>query len=159
MIPVPDAFAPLLTQGELGMNVDAKWGLLSCMRRLSPQTTSLQVLNQAEVGNTTSADHLLQRQPCHHCIHMASDAIPRLVTEGHPMLCRLAASPCQCRSKTQLLTNVSYTAEQLYCLDQAGLGGQCIAPSTVNLGLTIHTGWTCQLMNETMRHFAVKTAC
>ena len=26
-----------------------------------------------------------------HCMHMASDAIPRLVTEGHPMLCRLAA--------------------------------------------------------------------
>ena len=85
-----------------------------------------------------------------HCIHMASEAIPRLVTEGHPMLCQLAASPCQCRSKTQLLTNVSYAAEQLFCLDQAGLGGQCIVPSTVNLGLTIHTGWTCQLTNETM---------
>ena len=85
-----------------------------------------------------------------HCIHMASAAIPRLVTEGHPMLCQLAASPCRCRSKTQLLTNVSYAAEQLFCLDQAGLGGQCIVPSTVNLGLTIHTGWTCQLTNETM---------
>ena len=85
-----------------------------------------------------------------HCIHMASEAIPRLVTEGHPMLCQLAASPCQCRSKTQLLTNVSYAAEQLFCLDQAGLGGQCIVPSTVNLGLTIHTGWTCQLTHETM---------
>ena len=85
-----------------------------------------------------------------HCIHMASEVIPRLATEGHPMLCRLAASPRQCRSKTQLLTNVSYTSEQLYCLDQAGLGGQCIAPSTVNLGLTIHTGWTCQLTNEAM---------
>ena len=85
-----------------------------------------------------------------HCIHMASEAIPRLVTEGHPMLCRLAASPCQRRSKTQLLTNVSYAAEQLFSLDQAGLGGQCIVPSTINLGLTIHTGWTCQLTNETM---------
>ena len=85
-----------------------------------------------------------------HCIHMASEATPRLVTEGHPMLCRLAASPCQCRSKTQLLTNVSYTTEQLFSLDQAGLGGQCIVPSTVNLGLTIHTGGTCQLTNEAM---------
>ena len=85
-----------------------------------------------------------------HCIHMASEAIPRLATEGHPLLCQLAASPCQRRSKTQLLTNVSYAAEQLFCLDQAGLGGQCIVPSTVNLGLTIHTGWTCQLTNETM---------
>ena len=28
--------------------------------RLSPQTTSLQILNLAEVGNTASADHLLQ---------------------------------------------------------------------------------------------------
>ena len=93
-----------------------------------------------------------------HCMHMASDAIPRLVTEGHPMLCRLAASPCQCRSKTQLLTNVSYSAEQLYCLDQAGLGGQCIVPTTVNLGLTIHTGWTCQLMNETMVKVQLQTS-
>ena len=93
-----------------------------------------------------------------HCTHMASDAIPRLVTEGHPMLCRLAASPCQCRSKTQLLTNVSYSAEQLYCLDQAGLGGQCIVPTTVNLGLTIHTGWTCQMMNETMVKVQLQTS-
>ena len=93
-----------------------------------------------------------------HCMHMASDAIPRLVTEGHPMLCRLAASPCPCRSKTQLLTNVSYSAEQLYCLDQAGLGGQCIVPTTVNLGLTIHTGWTCQLMNETMVKVQLQTS-
>ena len=60
VIPVPDAFAPLPTQGELGMNIDAKWGLPSCMRRLTPQTTSLQILNLAEVGNTASADHLLQ---------------------------------------------------------------------------------------------------
>ena len=93
-----------------------------------------------------------------HCMHMASDAIPRLVTEGHPMLCRLAASPCKCRSKTQLLANVSYSAEQLYCLDQAGLGGQCIVPTTVNLGLTIHTGWTCQLMNETMVKVQLQTS-
>ena len=93
-----------------------------------------------------------------HCMHMSSDVIPRLVTEGHPMLCRLAASPCQCRSKTQLLTNVSYSAEQLYCLDQAGLGGQCIVPTTVNLGLTIHTGWTCQMMNETMVKVQLQTS-
>ena len=74
------------------------------------------------------------------------------------MLCRLAASPCQCRSKTQLLTNVSYSAEQLYCLDQAGLGGQCIVPTTVNLGLTIHTGWTCQMMHETMVKVQLQTS-
>ena len=60
VIPVPDAFAPLPTPGELGMNIDTKWGLPACMRRLSPQTTSLQILNLAEVGNTASADHLLQ---------------------------------------------------------------------------------------------------
>ena len=60
VIPVPDAFAPLPTQSELGVNIDAKWGLPSCMRRLTPQTTPLQILNLAEVGNTASADHLLQ---------------------------------------------------------------------------------------------------
>ena len=76
--------------------------------------------------------------------------VPRLSTEGHPLLCRLAASPCQCRSKTQLLTNVGYTSSQLCRLDHAGLGGQCIVPSTVNLGLTLHTGWTCQLTSDVM---------
>ena len=85
-----------------------------------------------------------------HCIQLPSVAIPRLSAEGHPFLCRLAASPCQCRSKTQLLTNVEYTSSQLYRLDQAGLGGQCIVPSTVNLGLTLYTGWTCQLTSEGM---------
>ena len=60
VIPVPDAFAPLPTSGELGMNIDTKWGLPACMRRLSPQTTSLQILDHAEVGSTASADHLLQ---------------------------------------------------------------------------------------------------
>ena len=85
-----------------------------------------------------------------HCIQLPSEAMPRLATEGHPLLCRLAASPCQCRSKTQLLTNVGYTSSQLYCLDRAGLGGQCIVPSTINLGLTIHTGWTCQITSDTM---------
>ena len=85
-----------------------------------------------------------------HCIQMPSEAIPRLSSEGRPLLCRLAASPCQCRSKTQLLTNAEYTPSQLYRLDHAGLGGQCIVPSTVNLGLTLHTGWTCQLTSNVM---------
>ena len=31
-------------------------------------------------------------------------------------------------------------------------------PSTVNLGLTIHTGWTCQLMNETMVKVQLQTS-
>ena len=60
VIPVPDSFAPLPTPGELGMNIDTKWGLPACMRRLSPQTTSLQILDLAEVGCAASADHLLQ---------------------------------------------------------------------------------------------------
>ena len=45
------------------MNIDAKWatwGLPYCMRALIPRTTPLQLLNLAEVGNTASADHLLQ---------------------------------------------------------------------------------------------------
>ena len=85
-----------------------------------------------------------------HCIHMSSTDIPKMPSEGHPLLCRLAASPCQCRSKTQLLTNVEYSSCQLYRLDQAGTGGQCMVPSTVNLGLTLHTGWTCQLTSDVM---------
>ena len=72
-----------------------------------------------------------------HCIHMSSTDIPKLPLEGHPLFCRLAASPCQCRSKTQLLTNAEYSSSQLYRLDQAGIGGQRIVPSTVNLDLTL----------------------
>ena len=60
VIPVPEAFAPLPTRTELGMNIGAKWGLPYCMRALIPRTTPLQLLNLAEVGNTASADHLLQ---------------------------------------------------------------------------------------------------
>ena len=85
-----------------------------------------------------------------HCIHMSSTDIPKMPSEGRPLLCRLAASPCQCRSKTQLLTNAEYSSCQLYRLDQAGIGGQCIVSSTVNLGLTLHTGWTCQLTSDVM---------
>ena len=81
---------------------------------------------------------------------MSSTDIPNLPLAGHPLLCRLAASPCQCRSKTHLLTHAEYTSSQLYRLDQAGLGGQCIVPSTVNLGLTLYTGWTCQLTSDVM---------
>ena len=42
------------------MNIDAKWGLPECMRELVPHTTPLRILSLAEVGNTASADHLLQ---------------------------------------------------------------------------------------------------
>ena len=74
------------------------------------------------------------------------------VLNGHPLLLQLAASPCDCRSKTQLLTSAASSAAQLYHIDRAGLGAQCIAPSTVNLGLTIHTGWACQLHAEQMEY-------
>ena len=60
VIPVPEAFAPLPSRRELGMNIDAKWGLPECMRDLTPHTTPLRILSLAKVGNTASADHLLQ---------------------------------------------------------------------------------------------------
>ena len=69
---------------------------------------------------------------------------------GHPLLFQLAASPCDCRSKTQLLTSAAFSASQCYQVDRAGLGGQCIVPTTVNLGLTIHTGWSCRIQTEQM---------
>ena len=60
VIPMPNAFAPLPTRAELGMNIEAQWGLPYCMRTLASHTTPLHILNLAEVGNTASADHLLQ---------------------------------------------------------------------------------------------------
>ena len=69
---------------------------------------------------------------------------------GHHLLFQLSASPCKCRSKTQLLTNDAFTAAQLYQVDRAGLGGQCIVPATINLGLTIHTGWSCSIQADQM---------
>lgn len=75
---------------------------------------------------------------------------------GHPLLFQLAASPCDCRSKTQLLTSAAFTPPQFYQVDRAGLGGQCIVPSTVNLGLTIHTGWACRVQAEQMEHMPLQ---
>ena len=80
-----------------------------------------------------------------HCVMFHAAHRHDWVLNGHPLLLQLAASPCDCRSKTQLLTSAAFSAAQLYHVDRAGLGAQCIVPSTVNLGLTIHTGWACQL--------------
>ena len=89
---------------------------------------------------------------------MSSGEVPTLPLLGHPLLCQLAASPCTCRSKTQLLTNTEYSSSQLYQLDVAGLGGQRIAPSTVNLGLTLRTGWTCLLNRDFMQKVPIQVS-
>ena len=77
---------------------------------------------------------------------------PVKVQHGHCLLLQLAASPCSRRSKTQLLTSDAFSLAQLYQVDRAGLGCQCIAPSTVNLGLTIHTGWACSIQADQMEY-------
>ena len=87
-----------------------------------------------------------------HCALFRTSQIHEWAQHGHPLLLRLAASPCSCRSKTQLLTSDAYTLTQLYQVDQAGLGNQCIASTTINLGLTIHTGWTCNLHADQMEY-------
>ena len=87
-----------------------------------------------------------------HCVLFRTSQIHAWVDHGHPLLLKLAASPCTCRSKTLLLTSDSLTVAQLYKLDRAGLGNQCIVPSTVNLGLTLHTGWTCTLQSDRMEY-------
>ena len=132
-----------LTEGTL-RKIDDVW------RHVTPIHEEGQATCSAALQQVPSYTRHFVLRHGDHCIQLPSEAIPRLATEGRPLLCRLAASPCQCRSKTQLLTNVGYTSSQLYCLDRAGLGGQCIVPSTINLGLTIHTGWTCQITSETM---------
>ena len=85
-----------------------------------------------------------------HCVLFHTRQIHEWVQHGHHLLLQLAASPCKCRSKTQLLTSDAFTAAQLYQVDRAGLGGQCVAPATVNLGLTIHTGWSCSTQADQM---------
>ena len=59
-IPFPETFAPLPTQEETGMTKDARWMLPPSMKLLEARTFGLQILSLAEVGNTVSADHLLQ---------------------------------------------------------------------------------------------------
>ena len=85
-----------------------------------------------------------------HCALFHASQVHEWSRNGHPLLFQLSASPCKCRSKTQLLTSEAYSAKQFYQADCAGLGGQCIVPATVNLGLTLHTGWTCLLQEEQM---------
>ena len=87
-----------------------------------------------------------------HCAMFHATQQHEWMQHGHPLLLQLAASPCDCRSKTQLLTSAAFSAAQLYQVDRAGLGGQCIVPNTVNLGLTIHTRWSCQLHAEQMEY-------
>ena len=59
-IPFPATFAPLPTQEETGMTTEAQWALPPSMQLLQSGTIVLQILSLAEVGNTVSADHLLQ---------------------------------------------------------------------------------------------------
>ena len=59
-IPFPETFAPLPSQEETGMTVEARWALPPSMKVLEARTFGLQILSLAEVGNTVSADHLLQ---------------------------------------------------------------------------------------------------
>ena len=87
-----------------------------------------------------------------HCALFHTSQIHEWVQHGHSLLLQLAASPCSCRSKTQLLTSEALTLPQLYQVDRAGLGCQCIVPSTVNLGLTIHTGWSCSIQADQMEY-------
>ena len=87
-----------------------------------------------------------------HCVLFRTSQMHGWADRGHPLLLQLAASPCQCRSKTQLLISDALTAAQLYEVDRAGLGNQCIVPTTVNLGLTLHTGWACGLQTEEMEY-------
>ena len=87
-----------------------------------------------------------------HCALFHTSQIHEWVQHGHSLLLQLAASPCSCRSKTQLLTSEALTLPQLYQVDRAGLGCQCIVPSTVNLGLTIHTGWSRSIQADQMEY-------
>ena len=87
-----------------------------------------------------------------HCALFRACQIHDWLEHGHPLLLQLAASPCTCRSKTQLLISDALTAAQLYQVDRAGLGNQCIVPTTVNLGLTLHTGWACSIQTEEMEY-------
>ena len=96
--------------------------------------------------------HYLVLRHGEHCAMFHATQQHEWMQHGHPLLLQLAASPCDCRSKTQLLTSAAFSAAQLYQVDRAGLGGQCIVPNTVNLGLTIHTGWSCQLHAEQMEY-------
>ena len=101
---------------------------------------------------TVSYAHYFVLRHGNHCALFHTSQIHDWVQHGHSLLLRLAASPCSCRSKTQLLTSDAFSLDQLYRVDQAGLGCQCIASTTVNLGLTIHTGWTCSINADQMEH-------
>lgn len=87
-----------------------------------------------------------------HCALFHTSQIHEWAQGGHHLFLQLSASPCKCRSKTQLLTSVAFTTEQFFQVDSAGLGGQCIIFSTINLSLTIHTGWACRLQSEQMEY-------
>ena len=124
---VADAFLPWHEQGE---------PTVSCAIRHIPSYAHYFVLRHGD-----------------HCALFRTSQIHDWVQHGNSLLLRLAASPCSCQSKTQLLTSDAFSLPQLYCVDQAGLGCQCIVSMTVNLGLTIHTGWTCSIAADQMEYY------
>ena len=115
-IPFPETFAPLPSQEETGMTVDAKWMLPPSMKALEARTFGLQILSLAEVGNTVSADHLLQMAtmplehkttalgiPYHHSVSYLFDGIDVLTQSLHSLFGLVATgnTPRYCPQASQ----------------------------------------------------------
>ena len=60
LVPFPEDFDPLPTQAETGLACPVKWEFPPSLCLLEAKPTKFQVVAIAEVGDTVTADHLLQ---------------------------------------------------------------------------------------------------
>ena len=60
LVPFPEDFAPLPTQAETGLPCPVSWGSPPSLCILESKPTKFRVVAIAEVGDTVTADHLLQ---------------------------------------------------------------------------------------------------
>lgn len=89
----------------------------------------------AELGKSA----IVARGP--HFVHLSLAEIRSALLQGSSWLIQLAQGGCECKSKMAVLVNANLSPPTCLILDQNGLGLQAVAPSTVNLGLGVSSGW------------------
>ena len=84
-------------------------------------------------------------------VHFTAARWRNVLSHGDCLIGKLAVKECQCRSKTTMLINTGQAPNELNAIGAASVGLQCLAPSTINLGLSITTGWKIDTDGTTCR--------
>ena len=144
LIPFPSSFAPLPKQQETGAAEEAQWSFPPSLQIMAARPVRFRLLALAEVGNTVSADHLLQMatMPPEH--NTTALGIPSHV----PIQYQFDASRAIIRSLHSMFGLLATGDTLRYCPQAAGFAKDlCTAARTDNghiLSLTL--GWAMALL-------------